>query len=458
MGKKSWVVIAAIVAIVLAGATYLEHNRTEEPKFRLEKVDRGDVVATVTASGTLSAVTTVHVGSQVSGIIAKLYANFNSQVKKGQLLAELDPTPFQAAVDQRQADLQKAKVDYANAQIGYTRQKNLVGQGLVPQSDFDAAKAARDGAAAEVKQAEAALKMAAANLTYTKITSPIDGIVVDRQYDIGQTVAASFQAPVLFTIAQDMTKMQVLTNMDEADIGGIQVGQPATFTVDAFPDQSFHGTVSQIRLSPTTVQNVVTYPVVIDVANQDLKLKPGMTADVQVPVQTRKDVLKVPNAALRFKPDPADLVAGAATPGPGGRGAQGAAQGTEGGAAPGAPAAAMGTTPSTPGAGHGPGGFGGQGGRGAGGRGGFHGAGGGTGRARQGGGASRMATVYIPAEKGKLQPVQVRTSITDGSFTAVASNQLKPGDEVVVGLATAKASSTSSTSRPPLGGGRGPRF
>jgi HlyD family secretion protein len=469
MGKKGWVVIAAVIAIVLAGATYFERNKTTEPKFRTEKVNQGDVVATVTASGTLSAVTTVQVGSQVSGIIAKLHADFNSQVKKGQLLAELDPTPFQAAVDQQQANVQKARVDLTSTQIAYGRSKNLLAQGLIARSDFDTATAARDGAAAGVKVAQASLQQAVANLSYTKILSPIDGIVVDRQYNVGQTVAASFQAPTIFTIAQDLAKMQVLTNMDESDIGGIKVGQPAMFTVDAFPDQTFRGTVSQIRLSPQTVQNVVTYPVVIDVANTDLKLKPGMTADVQVPINTRHAVLRVPNAALRFKPDPADLVAGATTTSstpPGGRGAAGAppAQGTEpsagatgesgspapagapGGAAPGAPGAA------------GPGGAGG----GRGGAAGGHGGAGGGRAGRSGGGSSRLGTVYVEAAGGKLKPVAVRTSITDGAFTAVASNDLKAGDEVVIGLATLK-SAASSTSRPPTmggggGGGRGPRM
>ena len=476
MAKKGWVLIAAVIAVVLAGATYLERNKSSAPKFRTEKVDQGDVVATVTASGTLSAVTTVKVGSQVSGIIAKLYVDFNSEVKKGQLLAELDPTPFQAAVDQRQADVQKARVDLASASINYGRSKNLVAQGLVPQSDFDTAKAARDGAAAGVRQAQAALQQAAANLTYTKITSPIEGTVVDRQYDVGQTVAASFQAPVIFTIAQDLGKMQVLTNMDEADIGGIKVGQPATFTVDAFPDQTFHGAVSQIRRSPTTVQNVVTYPVVIDVQNQDLKLKPGMTADVQVPVDARHGVLKVPNAALRFRPDPGDLVPGSA-PAAGGAAGQGrpsrpAAAGSPG---EGTPAAQPpGATAGAPGQGATAGGATGQGGAAAGApggpgagrsgrpRGNWAGGGGTGGRARQGGGASRMATVYVEAEDGKLKPVQVRTSITDGSFTAVASQDLKVGDPVVIGLATAKAG-TASTSRAPTlggagGGGRGPRM
>ena len=279
-----------------------------EPKFRKAKVDKGEVVATVTATGTLSAVTTVQVGSQVSGIIAKLHVDFNSTVKKGQLLAELDPTPFQQTIDQRRADLEKAKVELRNAEISLTRSKSLTAQQLLAQSDLDGAQTTRDSAAAAVAQAQAALKQAETNLSYTRITSPIDGVVVSRQYDVGQTVAASFQAPVLFTIAQDLTKMQVLTNIDEADVGRVRVGQEAKFSVDAFPDQPFRGAVSQIRLSPQTVQNVVTYPVMLDVANPDLKLKPGMTANVQVPVDVRKDVLRVPNAALRFRPDNADLV------------------------------------------------------------------------------------------------------------------------------------------------------
>ncbi len=443
MGKKGWVVIAAIVAVVLAGGIYFERHKTPEPRFRTVKVEQGDVVATVTASGTLSAVTTVQVGSQVSGIVAKLFVDFNSEVKKGQLLAELDPTPFQAAVDQQQASVQKAKVDQVSSQIAWGRSKKLLAQGLIAQSDYDTATATRDGAVAAVKVAQASLQQALANLTYTKILSPIDGIVVDREYNVGQTVAASFQAPTIFTIAQDLAKMQVLTNMDEADIGGIKVGQSANFTVDAFPDQTFRGSVSQIRLSPQTVQNVVTYPVVIDVANVDLKLKPGMTADVQVPVDVRHDVLRVPNAALRFKPDPADLVPGAVTTvtGGGGTGKPGdqAAQGTQAalGTESGAGGAASGAAGAAGATGHG--------GRGA----------GGASRSGRTGGGSRQAIVYVQVENGKLKPVQVRTSITDGSFTAVTSKDLKVDDEVVVGLATAKAG-TSSTSRPPTLGGGGP--
>ncbi|HTD52610.1 MAG TPA: efflux RND transporter periplasmic adaptor subunit [Thermoanaerobaculia bacterium] len=451
MGKKSWVVIAALIAIVLAGATYLERNKTPEPKFRLEKVEQGDVVATVTASGTLSAVTTVKVGSQVSGIISKLYADFNSQVKKGQLLAELDPTPFQAAVDQRQADLQKAKVDLANSEINFTRQKNLAAQGLVPQSDFDAAKAARDGFAAGVKQAEAALKMAAANLTYTKITSPIDGIVVDRQYDIGQTVAASFQAPTLFTIAQDLTKMQVSADVSESDIGQIKVGEPVRFNVDAYPDRDFRGAVSQIRLNATVNQNVVTYPVIVEVSNTDLSLKPTMTANVAIDVATVRDVLRIPNAALRWKPEekiavstsPEERAAkmapspGAASGGPA-TGGQQPAGAPAGGAPPGgggSGAAAVQfnqTRGGTPGGG-GPGGKG-------------------TGQKRT------QSVVYLLDAGGAIKGIEIRSGISDGRNTQVVSGDLKPGDAVIIGLATAKVDLPGGPGKAGQPGPGGKRF
>ncbi|HEX5855991.1 MAG TPA: efflux RND transporter periplasmic adaptor subunit, partial [Thermoanaerobaculia bacterium] len=271
---KKWVLIVGIAAALaaIAAALFFARRGSSEPKFRTAKIDKGDVVATVTATGTLSAVTTVQVGSQVSGIIAKLHVDFNAIVKKGQLLAELDPTPFQQTVEQRRADLEKAKVELRNAELSLTRSKSLAAQQLLAQSDLDGAQTTRDSAAATVAQAQAALRQAETNLSYTRIKSPIDGVVVSRQYDVGQTVAASFQAPVLFTIAQDLTKMQVLTNIDEADVGRVRVGQEATFSVDAFPDQPFRGAVSQIRLSPQTVQNVVTYPVVLDVANLELKL------------------------------------------------------------------------------------------------------------------------------------------------------------------------------------------
>src|SRR5258708_2846656 len=308
MSKTGWVVGATVVVLGIGGAFYLARAKSDAPKYRATPVDNGTVVSTVTATGTLSAVTTVAVGSQVSGIISKLYVDFNSHVKKAQLLAELDPTPFQEALDQQRANVLKARSDERLAGVNLGRQKRLRDLQLIAASDYDTSLAQRDDAAAVVKQTEAALKQAETNVTYTKIKAPIDGVVVDRQYNVGQTVAASFQAPVIFSIAQDLTKMQVLTNIDEADVGGIKVGQTASFSVDAYPDQTFRGAVAQIRLSTQTVQNVVTYPVMLDVPNLDGKLMPGMTANVVIPVDVRRNTLRVPNAALRFKPDDADVL------------------------------------------------------------------------------------------------------------------------------------------------------
>ncbi len=426
---KKPAVIVAILVIVGAGIAFLVKERgAEGPKYRKEKLGKGDVVSTVTATGTLSAVITVQVGSQVSGIISRLHVDFNSNVKKGQLLVELDPTPFQQAADQQQANLEKAKVQLRDAEISLKRQKRLFAEQLAPQSDLDSATTARDSGAASVEQAAAALRQAQTNLSYTKIKSPIDGTVVSRQYDIGQTVAASFQAPVIFTIAQDLTKMQVLTNIDEADVGRVKLGQVASFTVDAFSDSKFKGTVSQIRLSPQIVQNVVTYPVMLDVPNPDLRLKPGMTANVLVPVDERKGTLKVANAALRFRPDPTDIVGA-----PAGKTSKPA----EKGGVQAAPSAGGNTAaaPSSPPPGR---------------------AGGGQGRGPASGATSgrgpagpRPATVYVEAGNGKLKPVVVKTSITDGNATAIESADLKEGDEIVVGLATARAGIPGS----PAGGG-----
>ena len=439
MKKRVLIIGIVVAAAALAGAFFYSRRGSAEAKFRKGKLDKGDVVATVTATGTLSAVTTVKVGSQVSGIIAKLYVDFNSTVKKGQLLTELDPTPFQQTVDQRRADLEKAKVELRNAELSLTRSKNLEKQQLLAQSELDGAQTARDSAAAAVAQSQAALKQAETNLSYTRILSPIDGVVVDRQYDVGQTVAASFQAPVIFTIAQDLTKMQVLTNIDEADVGRIKVGQEASFSVDAFPDQPFKGAVSQVRLSPQTVQNVVTYPVVLDVANLDLKLKPGMTANVQVPVDMRKDALRVANSALRFRPDNADLVAEARKDKP-------KEAGNGGTTSPAPPATTGGSAP--PGTGE-------RGTRGSGGPGSGPGGRSGSGGARPSGGTGTLY-VEVPNTGGKLKPVTVRTLITDGNLTAIRSDELKEGDEVIVGLATAKAGGPGGGGQAAPGGGRRP--
>ena len=467
MSKTGWVAGATVVVLGIGGAYYLARAKSDVPKYRATPVDSGTVVATVTATGTLSAVTTVAVGSQVSGIISKLYVDFNSHVKKGQLLAELDPTPFQEALDQQRANLLKARSDERLAGVNLGRQKRLRDLQLIAASDYDTAVAQHDDAAAVVKQFEAALKQAQTNLGYASIKAPIDGVVVDRQYNVGQTVAASFQAPLIFSIAQDLTKMQVLTNIDEADVGGIKLGQTATFSVDAYADQTFRGAVAQIRLSTQTVQNVVTYPVMLDVPNLDGKLMPGMTANVVVPVDARRNTLRVPNAALRFKPDDADVLhtpgdntaapgapgapraGGTAAAGPAGTGetgaggAAGAGAGGTAGAGAAGPGASRGGGAGVAGGAPAAGGAGGQGGR-PGGPGG-----------RRPSGANRSAVVYVAVSgSNKLRPVRVVTSITDGSYTAVRSKDLKAGDPVVIGLQTARATGPGAQA----GASRGPRF
>jgi HlyD family secretion protein len=292
----------------------------------------------------MNAVTTVLVGTQVSGTIKTLHADFNSRVKKGQMIAQIDPALFQAQVEQARANLVTAKANLAKSEVSVVdtrrtleRNRQLFSKNLIARSDLDTAETNYDSAVAQVnankaqvEQAAAALSTAETNLAYTRILSPVDGIVVSRNVDVGQTVAASFQTPTLFNIAQDLTKMQIDTNVAEADVGRIKVGQEVDFTVDAYPDTTFKGRVGQIRIAPITIQNVVTYDVVIVVDNQQLKLMPGMTANVSVIVDEKKDVLKVPNAALRFKPSdrtkggPADLAkGGSAAKGKGGTGEKG---------------------------------------------------------------------------------------------------------------------------------------
>lgn len=425
---------AVILSLAVLAGSCSGRGKKEE-QYKTEKVDRGDITQTVTATGTLSAVTTVQIGSQVSGVIARLYADFNSRVKKGQLLAELDPTPFQAQVEQRQADLTKAQVEAANAKVNLTRQDRLGKAGIGVTADYDAAKATYEADVAQVAQARAALSQAQTNLQYTKIISPIDGIVVDRAYDVGQTVAASFQAPTLFQIAQDLTKMQVQADVDQSDIGRIAVGQPARFTVDSYPDQEFRGRISQIRLNATVAQNVVTYPVIIEVPNPDEKLRPKMTANVTIDVATVHDTLRVANAALRFKPEGANESAG--RPQQGSSGTQGGgATATAGGQSGAAPERRMAQSGRGPGI------------TGAGGPGGFQRRGGGEGGAVRRPG--QMIYILDPATK-KPKGVWLRPGITDGHYTQVVGGDLKEGDNVIVGLATAKVEGP-----PPPGAQQGP--
>ncbi len=312
---KRVLIVGAVVIILAIAAYFFLRGNNNEPQFRTEKVVKGDVVMAVTATGTVNPVTTVLVGTQVSGTIKEIYVDYNSPVKKGQLIARIDPTPFEAQVDQAkanllsaQANLVKATATRIDASRTMLRNKELFSKDLIARSDLDTAETNNDTAVAlesaaksQIAQTKAALKLVDTNLQYTRIISPVDGVVISRNVDVGQTVAASFQTPTLFTIAQDLTKMQIDTSVDESDIGNIKVGQDVEFIVDAYPDSTFKGRVWQVRNAPITVQNVVTYDVVIKVDNPELKLKPGMTANVSIIISTKKDVLKIPNAVLRFR-------------------------------------------------------------------------------------------------------------------------------------------------------------
>jgi len=305
-----------IIILVATTAWYLVKKENGAPQYKTATLQRGDLDAKVTATGTVNAVTTVLIGTQVSGTINALYVDFNSPVTKGQLLAQIDPATIQAQVDQAvasllsaEANLKKAQASLLDARRTYERNKQLMANNFIAQSDLDtsetnaqAADAQLDAAKAQVLQGRAALSQAQTNLRYTRIVSPVNGTVISRSIDVGQTVAASFQTPTLFTIAQDLTKMQIDTSVDEADIGKVKVNQDVRFTVDAYPDISFTGKVSEVRNAPTTVQNVVTYDVIVQVNNAELKLKPGMTANVSIITESRKGVLLVPNSALRFRP------------------------------------------------------------------------------------------------------------------------------------------------------------
>lgn len=272
-------------------------------EYRTEAVTRGDIRETVTATGTVNPVTTVQVGTQVSGTIKDIFVDFNSVVRKGQLIAQIDPAFFDTQLAQARANADRARAALRDAERIMNQNKELYPKHLIAKNDYDASITAQESAAAQVAQAQAALKAAETNLSYTKIYSPVDGVVISRNVDVGQTVAASFQTPTLFTIARDLTKMQINTNVAESDIGRVKAGQVVEFIVDAYPDTSFKGSVRQVRRAPITVQNVVTYDVVVQVPNPGLKLMPGMTANVSIVITTKEGVLRIPNAALRFRPE-----------------------------------------------------------------------------------------------------------------------------------------------------------
>jgi HlyD family secretion protein len=427
--------ILAAAAIVVIAVVLAFRSHDQDVKYAAVPADRGDIMDVVGATGTVQAVQTVQVGSQVSGTIESLSADFNSVVRKGQVIARLDPSLFQARVGQAQANLisaranvdrSKAAVDDARSKL--ERAKLLFAQQLLPQSDLDTAQSTYDQAVAQLKasqaavsQAQASVNQAQVDLQHTIIAAPIDGVVVARNVDVGQTVAASFTAPVLFTIANDLKHMEVNASVDEADIGRVRSGQEVTFRVDAYPDRIFHGRVGQVRLQPTTVQNVVTYNTIITVDNDDGRLLPGMTATVSVIVQKSENALRIPAAALRFRP------AGFEPGNRGGRAAGAAA--SPGAAAPGGGARAAA-------------------GQGAGARGGFAGVrrgGDGSGGGRRGGpraeaaeagaggGEGRPTLVFILNDKGQPEPVRVRVGISDGQYVEVQDG-LPEGARVVVGI------------------------
>jgi HlyD family secretion protein len=415
MNKKKLYSIIIVIAILLVGYLYLR-NEKGGGEYITAEVLRGDISEVVTATGTLNAVVTVQVGSQVTGRIKTLNADFNSEVKKGQIVAEIDPDPFQARVDREKANLaaakasvttasanlEKAKVDLEDAKRSLKRANELFNRGIISENDRDVAQTRHDSALAEVKareasyenalaqveQAKANLKSAESDLSYTKIISPVDGIVISRNVDVGQTVSASLQAPTLFVIAENLTKMQVNASVVEADIGKVSVGQEATFTVDAYPDKRFTGEITQGRNAPIALQNVVTYDVIIGVENPDLRLKPGMTANVSILTAHKDNTLKIPNAAFRFRPDSEENK-------------------EESGIA---------TTYKEP-----------------------------TKNEKKDDGAIYVWTI---SKNGEPTPVQVKIGITDGNFTEIIDGNLKEGDQIIMGVAS-KEQRNSPGARPP---------
>jgi HlyD family secretion protein len=422
--KNKWLILAGLAAVIALFAAF-GLNRAGSVQHFTAKVERGDIDDVVEATGTINAVIMVQVGSQVSGTIAKLNVDFNSRVHKGDVVALIDPALFQGALLQATADLENAKANLVAAQANlekakagevqtkadYDRTVALFKDRVMSQqqldlakANFDSANAAVNGAVANVTQAEAqvtqkaaAVTVAQTNLNYTVIRSPIDGTVVARNVDVGQTVAASLQAPTIFTIAQDLTKMWVYAKTDESDVGNIKVGKPVTFKVDAFPKDTFHGVVNQVRMNATMVQSVVTYDTIIEFANPELKLFPGMTAYVTIPVDTVQNVMKVPNTALRYKPPMAPEQILEIYKQYGIEGGERNA-GNAGGVASGAQ-----ETPGPSGAPRAP--------------------------------KADSAVVWKLHPDNSLEPVKISIGITDHAYTevrAVPKGELKPGDDVVI--------------------------
>ena len=497
---KKWLLALAVLAAAAVGAVWYGKEPHEQvPEYVTTTVTKGDLTQAVTATGTLNPVLNVQVGSQISGIIQRLFADFNSLVKSNQIVAQLDPATYQANVAQAEGDLSNAKANLELARAQADRAKELFGSKLISASEHDITSATLHQSEAQVSIKEASLQRARVDLARCTIYAPVDGIVIDRKVDVGQTVAASMNAPVLFLIANDLTKMQIDANVSEADVGTVEESQAVTFAVDAFPDRTFNGKVVQIRNSPLTVQNVVTYDCVIEVANPDLKLKPGMTANVSIITAQRTNVLRVPNVALRFKPTPPSTNVTAVAKWLAKLGIGAAAKPAATNAAPVsttnktevAASAAPPLTGNEPPAelmrrvremrdrgeepspevrakirelfqsgalqrtGGGPPDEGGS-----------RGSGGGS-RTRSGGPAARtvyLLTTNTPPGGGEPviapQPVRVKTGISDGAFTEIADN-LKEGDTIITAIkqpAVTTSATPAAGASPFGGGGPGRRF
>ena len=402
----------ALLAALAAGGYWLQQRNSAEaakPKYRTQAVDRGTIAQRISANGTLNPVTVVNVGTQISGTVTRLHADYNAAVKKGQVLAELDPALLKAQIAQSEANLRSMQATWTLARSTLERNLSLKSRGFISDAALDTARKDVDAAAAQIAALKAQIDRDRTNLSYSVIRSPIDGIVVDRTIDVGQTVAASFQTPTLFKIARDLQAMQIDTSVSEADIGNIQPGMPVAFSVDAFRDREFTGGVRVIRLNPTVQQNVVTYNVVIDVRNDTGVLLPGMTAQVAIVTQRRDGVLRLPNAALRFKPsEDGEAKAPAAA----------AAEKSDKG-----PRAAAGDGAPRNGPPAGPPGAGGMNAR--------PGSAAGDAAVRQAG-AGRAGRVYKLTPAGDLVPVAVRTGIADIRFTELLGDNLQEGDALVV--------------------------
>jgi HlyD family secretion protein len=455
MRRGGWIAIAIGIAVAL-GWFGPWRSKAKPPKYREAAVTRGEIESRVSATGTLNPVDQVQVGSQVSGTLSKVNVDYNDRVREGQVLAQIEPSLFRAAVNEAEAALERAKVQLADSERGLRRAKELVTQGLVSQTELETAQALVDSRRADVRQAEASALRSRVNLQNTTILAPISGTVIARTVDVGQTVAASLQAPQLFLLAKDLSEMELEARVDEADIGQVEEGMPVSFTVDAFPDRGFEGSVRQIRAEPIVESGVVSYVVVSRVRNPEQKLLPGMTANVTIVSASRPEALRVPNAALRFRPAEERR---AANGGGGGSGTAGAGMRTSDGGATtrgGAALAADGRAGRDAAAG----GTGRRGGRGRDDAAGRAGGSGGRDSLRQER-PGRPATVYVLADSsGKKSPraVRVRVGITDGTSTELFPGALEEGAMVVVGqeeAAGARRQTTNPFTPQPMGGPRG---